>query len=117
MDNQFMLIYFLQNFTLCQTGLRRIIYKDCYNWDYELVSQLPMHEEKKHCKTNDPTVLSAFLIFPNCKLFLSAPVSSLPPAALHPQISYKYLPVSLIAHVFHAVQFFLFQQPQSGLHV
>ena len=56
MDNQFMLIYFLQNFTLCQTGLRRIIYKDCYNWDYELVSQLPMHEEKKHCKTNNPTV-------------------------------------------------------------
>ena len=36
MDNQFMLIYFLQNFTLCQTGLRRIIYKDCYNWDYDL---------------------------------------------------------------------------------
>ena len=26
-------------------------------------------------------------------------------------------PVSLIAHVFPAVQFFLFQQPQSGLHV
>ena len=52
-----------------------------------------------------------------CGLFLSAPVSSLPPAALHPQISYKYLPVSLIAHVFPAVQFFLFQQPQSGLHV
>lgn len=52
-----------------------------------------------------------------CGLFLSAPVSNLPPAALHPQISYKYLPVSLIAHVFPAVQFFLFQQPQSGLHV
>ena len=52
-----------------------------------------------------------------CGLFLSAPVSSLPPAALHPQISYKYLPVSLIAHVFPAVQFFLCQQPQSGLHV
>lgn len=72
---------------------------------------------KKHCKPNNPTVFSAFLIFPNCGLFLSAPVSSSPPAALHPQISYKYLPASLAAHVFPAAQFFLCQQPQSGLHV
>ena len=64
MDNQFMLIYFLQDFTLCQTGLRRIIYKDCYNWDCELVSQLPMPKEKKHCKTNNPTVFSAFFDIP-----------------------------------------------------
>ena len=91
-----MLIYFLLDFILCQTGLRCIIYKDCYNWDCELVSQLPMPKEKKHCKTNNSTVFSAFLVFPNCGLFLSAPVSSLPPAALHPQISYKYLPAAFV---------------------
>ena len=48
-------------------------------------------------------------------LIICAPVSSLPPVALHLQISYKYLPVSLAAHVFPAAQFFLCLQPQSDL--
>lgn len=50
-------------------------------------------------------------------MIISVPVSSSPPAALHPQIFYRYLPAPSAAHAFLSGRSDLYRRLRSDLHL